>query len=911
TLTMAQGLPNNWVFSTVEDRDGNLWFATNGGGISRYDGEAFKTYTTVQGLSNNRVFSITEDKEDKLWLGTNGGGVCLLPLGRGGETVFCNWTQEHGLPNNTVWSLQEDKQGSMWMGTDGGGVCRYSLPSKPGDKASFTTYTTRQGLASNTIFCMCCERNGDLWFGTSGAGVSHFDGHTFVNYSTSNGLGSNGINAIIQDKDGNIWFGTQGGGISCIPKGLKGEKPFVNFTTAQGLCANEVNAVYEDNAGNLWFGTGGGGISVLPASDKLALLAGDKSSPPFINLGLEDGLPDGQIYSIIQDKEGRIWAGTNLGLAGIVFRNAPGHTVTGNLPLIKRKNLEHAGFEVFNIKNGYPVKDVSFMFCDSKNIIWAGTGDRLVRFNPHALNRSIVPPELVIQNIQINGKNVNWYSLQGRKQGKYNAEAPATASEEFLFFGKSLSPALRDSFDKPFMQISFEGINPFYPLPENLCLPYENNDVTFEFNAIEPSRPYLVSYEYILEGYTNAWSPVSQQTRASFGNIREGRYTFKVRARSPEGVWSPVVMYSFRVSPPWFRTWWAYSLEAILIFALLFGLYRWRTAALLKEKRILELKVEHRTAEVVEQKELAELGKKEAERQKDIADSQRVIAEELRVVAEKQKNEVEEKRVIIEEKQKEILDSIHYARRIQQALLTSESYFNKHLPDEHFLLFKPKDIVSGDFYWALHTPPAPGKDGRGLFFVATADCTGHGVPGAFMSMLNISFLNEIVMQRGTGNPAEVLNLVRAEIIHALNPEGSEEEARDGMDAVLCCYDFDAMSLHFAGANNAIWLWRKGVLTHYKGDKMPVGKYHDETKSFTLHTIPLEKGDIVYSTTDGYPDQFGGPRGKKFKYKHLEEVILSYSRLPMKEQHKRLSEVFEDWKGKLEQIDDVTIIGIRI
>ncbi|HXC04504.1 MAG TPA: two-component regulator propeller domain-containing protein, partial [Bacteroidia bacterium] len=743
------------------------------------------------------------------------------------------------------------------------------------------------------------------------AGVTHFDGKTFVNYTTKDGLGGNGINAIVQDKDGNIWFGTQGGGVSCYGKEMKEGKPFHKYTKADGLAGEEVNAIYEDNAGNLWFGTGGGGISVLPYADKLPFLDGDKNAPHLINIGLEEGLPDGQIYSILQDKEGRIWAGTNLGLAGLSFHTTPERVGGSGFPVIKRRDLEKIYFEVYNFKNGYPVKDVSFMFCDSRNIIWAGTGDRLVRFDPHAIHKDLHPPVVLLHNIRINEKSIDWYSLLNRRQGRPDSDSSGLAASELLFLGRALSPALRDSFDKPFAGIKLDGISPFYALPENLELPYENNDVTFEYNAVEPSRPYLVNYEYILEGYTNAWSPVTEKTSASFGNMHEGQYTFKLRAQSPEGIWSEPVIYSFRVLPPWYRTWWAYGMDAVLIFGFLFGFYRWRTAALVKEKKVLELKVKFRTAEAVEQKELAEQGRREAEKQKDIANSQRIIAEELKVLAEQQKNSVEEKRLIIEEKQKEILDSIQYARRIQQALLTSESYFKKYLPSEYFILFKPKDIVSGDFYWALHTPPPAGKQGSGLFYVATADCTGHGVPGAFMSMLNISFLNEIVTQRGISDPAEVLNRVREEIIHALNPEGSEEEARDGMDAVLCCYDFDALKLYMAGANNSVIILRNGVLKTWKGDKMPVGKYHDETKSFTLHTIDLEKGDIVYTTTDGYPDQFGGPKGKKFKYKHLEQVILGFDNLPLKVQHRELSTVFEQWKGNLEQIDDVTILGIRI
>jgi len=226
-----------------------------------------------------------------------------------------------------------------------------------------------------------------------------------------------------------------------------------------------------------------------------------------------------------------------------------------------------------------------------------------------------------------------------------------------------------------------------------------------------------------------------------------------------------------------------------------------------------------------------------------------------------------------------------------------------------FILYKPKDIVSGDFYYALAHKTTTGKNE--LFYLATADCTGHGVPGAFMSMLGVSSLNEAIIEKNISMPHEVLNDIRNSIIASLNPEGSDEEAKDGMDCVLCAYDFENMKLYIAAANNPLWIVRNGELLEFKPDKMPVGKYGDDLKSFTLQTVDLQKGDIIYSFTDGYADQFGGPKGKKFKYKQLEDKLLEHHRLPMEEQKKTLGEIFDNWKGNLEQIDDVLIIGVKI
>jgi serine phosphatase RsbU (regulator of sigma subunit) len=226
-----------------------------------------------------------------------------------------------------------------------------------------------------------------------------------------------------------------------------------------------------------------------------------------------------------------------------------------------------------------------------------------------------------------------------------------------------------------------------------------------------------------------------------------------------------------------------------------------------------------------------------------------------------------------------------------------------------FILFKPKDIVSGDFYYAqAHKPNGHPNE---LFYICTADCTGHGVPGALMSMVGISRLNESILEKNIVHPNEILDNVRKGIIDSLNPEGSEEESKDGMDCVLCAYDFKNSRLEFAAANNPLWLVRDKQVVEYKPDKMPVGKYGDEIKPFTLQSVDLREGDIVYTFTDGFADQFGGPKGKKFKYKQLQDILLENHQLPLDEQKDILNKKFEDWKGNLEQVDDVTIIGIKV
>jgi serine phosphatase RsbU (regulator of sigma subunit)/Tfp pilus assembly protein PilF len=268
-----------------------------------------------------------------------------------------------------------------------------------------------------------------------------------------------------------------------------------------------------------------------------------------------------------------------------------------------------------------------------------------------------------------------------------------------------------------------------------------------------------------------------------------------------------------------------------------------------------------------------------------------------------QKNvEVEEQKLKVEEKQKEIIDSINYAKKIQAAVLAGEDSWRK-VSKEYFVLFKPKDIVSGDFYWAYNTP-----NNRSVF--ALADCTGHGVPGGFMSMLGNSFLNEIVIENKIFNAAAILNKLRDKIINALE-QNAYSEQKDGMDIALCVWNKLNNTLEFAGANNSLMILRDNKIVEIKGDKMPIGIHHGEEKPFSSTSVQLQPGDCLYLTTDGFPDQFGGPKGKKFKYKQTEELLIQIHQLPFEEQEKIIEKRFNEWKGKLEQIDDVTLIGVKV
>lgn len=256
---------------------------------------------------------------------------------------------------------------------------------------------------------------------------------------------------------------------------------------------------------------------------------------------------------------------------------------------------------------------------------------------------------------------------------------------------------------------------------------------------------------------------------------------------------------------------------------------------------------------------------------------------------------------IIEVKHKEITDSIVYAKRIQQAMLTTESYISRYAP-EHFIYFKPRDIVSGDFYWALYQ--------HDKFWMAACDCTGHGVPGAFMSLLNISYLNETVLEKKISSPEKVLEEVRASIMRSLDADGKHEN-RDGMDCAVFAIDFRNMTLEAACANNSLYIYRNGSYIELKADKQPVGLHQEKAAPYTLHKLPLQQGDMIYAFTDGFADQFGGRDGKKFKSNNFRKLLEAVHDRPAREQMSTIAQTFDRWKGNLEQVDDVCVIGVRI
>ncbi|MGM0406984.1 MAG: SpoIIE family protein phosphatase [Bacteroidota bacterium] len=413
-------------------------------------------------------------------------------------------------------------------------------------------------------------------------------------------------------------------------------------------------------------------------------------------------------------------------------------------------------------------------------------------------------------------------------------------------------------------------------------LTFELSDLVFEpdnnaiyVNIIAPSyiKNQATQYQYFVEGLMIDWSSWSHDPNINL-IVKPGEYKLHVRARDVLGNKSQIKTIDFTIKPPFTETIWFYILIALAIIILFYFILKAREKKLKHDKKVLEQKVKERTIEIQEQKE-------EIETQRD----------EIAIHRDK-----------ILRQNEDITDSINYASRIQNAMLPLKDQFEKTF-NEHFIFYQPRDIVSGDFYWI--------SEGQDKIYFAAADCTGHGVPGAFMSMLGISSLNEIIgSETNNLTAAKILNLLREKIKFSLHQTGKEGEAKDGMDIALCVLHKKKMVLEFAGAFNPLYHFRNGELNEYKADRMPIGIYHIEKKEFTNNEIEIKKGDTIYIFSDGYADQFGGPGQTKFKSANLKKMLTEIINQPMDKQKEILEERFNKWKGQLDQVDDIIMIGIR-
>lgn len=851
-ITKKRGLSSDCIVSLLIDKNNTLWIGTYDKGLCYYNKNEIGIYTIEQGLTNDYILGIAQDKANNIWMATYGGGLCKF-----NTTSFSHYTKNEGFVNNTVRSMAIDNLGSIVFGTFGDGLVYYN-------GKTFVHYTEKEGLPSNRIMTVL-NNNGNIWLGTEQNGIAKFTGQNFEYYTNEQGLSSDYIKCALKAKNGIIWFGTDEGGLF----GINGNQ-LINFIDEEELNTGIITGLAEDNNGNLWIATQGSGVCCFDGSYLKWFTT-------------KSGLSDNVINCITKDKEGNIWLGGNskgISILNSKTLNTSNPKITwldmkDNLSNSSIKSIiqdKHAniwvatefGLNLITQKKGKQqiisyttsegLKANNFMknsvLLDSNNVLWWGNGKALTKLD---LNKFEVPnskPTVHITGIELEKTFVDYSGLNDSLVKK----APTLIGVEEK---------------KNLKTIRFDSVMKFYNYPLSLNLPHNINQLDFTFNAIDWAAPQKITYQYKLDGADQDWSPLLEDNKAFYNNLPDGDYTFKLRAAGISGNWSDEISYPFSIRSPWYKTIWAYCLYFIGFISVIFGFNNIRTRQLKIKQVELETIVAERTAEIVEQKEL------------------------------------------IEEKQKEIVDSINYAKRIQKAILASDQFFAKYLKN-YFVLFEPKDIVSGDFYWASVLP-----DDR--FVLVTADSTGHGVPGAMMSMLNVSCLNEAVNERKIFKASEILNYARQRIITSLSEDGSEEGGKDGMDCSVVIFDFKNYQINYAAANNPIWIIRKNKsndnsaleLIELKPDRMPVGRHIKDTTSFTDFTFVLQPNDLVLTLTDGFADQFGGNKQKKYTYKRLKELLLDLYDLAPVQQKEKLSHSFKDWKGKTEQVDDVLLIGVKV
>jgi len=562
----------------------------------------------------------------------------------------------------------------------------------------------------------------------------------------------------------------------------------------------------------------------------------------------------GAIFPFQQQKNEDIWFQETMGNrtyeTGILKYN------NGNYQLIKQPFYKFTDYSITGNYDFYVASDSEVFICTSKG---------LLQYNPLQKVDYNIPYNTLIRTV--------------------------FAKDSLLFGGATVETN------------EFENI-------KGAVIPYTQNNLVFHYAATFYEDVEKNLYSYRLIGSDTSWSDWVSDVKKEYTFLKEGKYTFEVKSKNQYKVIGKTASYSFRILPPWYRTWWAYTLYVLFFLGLSIVILKLYTRRLVAQKEHLEQIVKERTAEVVQQKE-------ELSATLEIVNQQNEEISQTLEIVNHQKD-------VIEKSHKNITASITYAKRIQTAVLPSLDVVTMLLP-EHFILFKPRDIVSGDFYFI--------KQIKNYTLIAAADCTGHGVPGAFMSMLGVALLNEIVRNTEITSSAEVLNELRKQIKFSLQQTGQQGEQQDGMDIAFCSINIETLEMNFAGAFNPCLIFRKidnGQLTmdnelinkekelsivNYQlsileADRMPVG-IHLKEKPFTELTFQLQTGDVFYIFSDGYESQFGGVKPETMKSKRFKEFLTRINHLPMNEQKEMLEKRFDKWRGNNAQTDDVLVMGVKI
>jgi serine phosphatase RsbU (regulator of sigma subunit)/ligand-binding sensor domain-containing protein len=911
------------ITSLTLDLKGNLWFCDLAEGVGRILMEKNKPLiiqSTLVTASGNDLFpkrryrTITCDSAGSILTGTDGGGMYRLRAidSKGNyslsESQLQEFNYDSGLRSNHIISLFVDDEKNLWIGTLNEGLVRLN-----GEK--FITYIPPERFEGDNTLCVYKDSYGLIWSGMYGGGVScNFTNDSVENYLWERGICESIITSITEDKYHSLWCATVGGGISILPYAnrTKKEDAFICLNSENGLPWDFVSVVYTDRNGRIWAGMQTGGVALITTS-------GPEGPFNIYQVGEdEEALNSGRIAAIYQDKKGDIWvsaAGHALvqltedskikntylasdnpiyGEISCINEDQFGNIWLGtaNNGIVIRKNNKQIKYtdagtadkdEVITTQNSNLSNNIVTGFLPDGNRLWVTTrlGINRISFNTSGSITSIrtYTQEGGLNTVEINPNAITkdqrgdiWLgSVTGLTRFMLSNDIekypnPHLNIEEVLLNYKDIHTFI-DKNDKSSF-FSFDSLRGWFGFPSNLKLPYSMNHLTFVYSGIQLSAPERIMYQFKLEGFDDDWSPPTKETRAVFSGLKPGEYTFMVKACNADGIWmSESVNYKFTVLAPFYLTWWFYLLIGILLIGSIFAviIIRERTARLAREK--LERLVHERTAETVKQKE-----------------------------------ELEEQALLIQTKNRDITSSIEYAQRIQQAILPETNQLQSYLSD-HFIIYQPRDIVSGDFYWMAE------KDE--VIYLAAVDCTGHGVPGAFMSLISYNLLNESLVVSST-KISDVLENLRLSLYNQLKKYDEESIIYDGLDIGLISYDPRTGILSITNSNRPVFLISGNELTHIKSCKTTIGGVqYSTTEKFDAEQVIVKKGDKVYLFTDGYTDQFGGPKNKRFGRASFERMLLEISDMPMAEQRNILIRRYNEWRGVHEQMDDMLVIGIEI
>jgi ligand-binding sensor domain-containing protein/serine phosphatase RsbU (regulator of sigma subunit) len=879
------------VFSSMVASDGTLYFITSAG-IRKYNKEKniFETYMPDGLFTFFQIAVMYEDRLSNYWFGTYNGGLYKLDRKRNKYEYF---DTRNGLSSNWISSITEDSKGNIWVGhwsldKSSGGITRISPDSK------IKVFNTLNGLDDNQIWCIREDAEGNMLIGTNEHGLDIFKSEQFVSFSIKDGLINNQVCAIMQDVKGQLWFGTNEG--ITIYNNKENNKIFLNYNQTKNFISNQIRFFKQDRKNNIWIGTADQGV-ILYNTDLMRFIA-----QPDINRNLPDISKEVQALEI--GPEGHLWIGA--------------------LDRLVEYDINRNEYVATHLQGtGLAGNDITALFTDSKNNLWIGSrGKGLTRMHEGRfwiveVTRNITPTcitedregkiwigteskgLLVLADDSIkhfsvtdgllanlinllicdNGNNVYVGTNRGlnkidqrnnrmltftQRSGFIGIETKSNATcidqEGNLWFGTvngviRCNPILTEkSIEEPAVHITEMLVKgSTIEMKNGLKLNSNENDIAFRYVSISLANPEGVIYQVLLEGLHDSWQDVKNQNYILYNKLPPGRYLFKVRARNDYQEWTKTpVQYSFRVFPPFYKRGYFITTVILILLAAFVTYIKLRERNLVREKRILEARVKERTLALS------------------------IVNNEL------------------SRKNKDITDSITYAKRIQFAILPPDIPF-----DNTFILFKPKDIVSGDFYWL--------NSAGSTEFLAAVDCTGHGVPGAFMSFIGFTSLNKIIIEQGIYQPASILNHLNQEVATTLHQKG-EDIVKDGMDIALVNYTPETGILEYAGAFNPLIIIRNGEIFETKADRFAIGHAPGKENKFTNHQTQLKKDDIVYIFSDGFADQFGGPEEKKYKNANLKELLASIYKFPMDKQKEILDHAFEEWKGDQEQVDDVLIVG---